>query len=489
MSRNIRRLTHSEEFSNYYMSVDESEDLEHFGKLGMKWGQRLYQYKDGSLTPLGRVHYGIGSKRAKQMHEKGYTLGDYEGYKSYKKIQKTSSYRDRGWKLKKEAGDSYNEDIISDSAKRRASRNYYEDMHRRKPLIMALASKDDKQKISELAEKYANSEDYRRAKEFLDKHKDEFINKPEEKKIDIQDKELSINVENNSNTQIPNGYTKEQWEKQKERYKSFASTSFNDWAVSKGYESSEDYMKEGIENRWFEDVTDDGLMKNEKDLIKDFGLSAKDLVVLSDGEGVYRRDGKDFVFQDETGYKYYAPNTMNAFEMKANGFKPVLDNKYSFEEESKKYGLKSDQYYEDLYNNALQDPDMKKTFNKWAGYGETKKDIIRSEKLYDETFKEIDPDRKLFSKDQYDDRRFMFRGSRKDKNLIEYKGKVYTDIDSIVDEKTFKDDRSFGKVNDEKHRTYQRVLSLKNSGLTFKEIAKKLNIPEGTASSYYYLMD
>ena len=269
MSRNIRRLKHSEEFSNYYMSVDESEDLKQHGILGQKWGQRLYQNKDGSLTPLGRVHYGVGSKRAKQMHEKGYTLGDYEGYKSYKKIQKRSSFKDKNWKLKKEAANTYNEDIITDSAKRNASRDYYIDMHRRKPMIMALASKDDKQKISELAEKYANSEEYRRAKEFLDKHKDEFINKPEEKKIDIQDKE------------------------------------------------------------------------------------------------------------------------------------------YSFEEESKKYGLKSDQYYEDLYNNALKDPDMKKKFDKWSDYGDTKEKIIESEKLYDETF---------------------------------------------------------------------------------KEIAKKLNIPEGTASSYYYLM-
>lgn len=29
----------------------------HSGIKGMKWGQRLYQYKDGSLTPLGRIRY------------------------------------------------------------------------------------------------------------------------------------------------------------------------------------------------------------------------------------------------------------------------------------------------------------------------------------------------------------------------------------------------------------------------------------------------
>jgi hypothetical protein len=33
--------------------------LEHHGILGMKWGVRRYQNKDGSLTSSGRSHYGI----------------------------------------------------------------------------------------------------------------------------------------------------------------------------------------------------------------------------------------------------------------------------------------------------------------------------------------------------------------------------------------------------------------------------------------------
>lgn len=37
--------------------------LAHYGTGGMKWGQRRYQNKDGSLTPLGRVHYGVGAAR------------------------------------------------------------------------------------------------------------------------------------------------------------------------------------------------------------------------------------------------------------------------------------------------------------------------------------------------------------------------------------------------------------------------------------------
>lgn len=33
--------------------------LIHFGIIGQKWGDRKYQYEDGSLTPAGRIRYGI----------------------------------------------------------------------------------------------------------------------------------------------------------------------------------------------------------------------------------------------------------------------------------------------------------------------------------------------------------------------------------------------------------------------------------------------
>lgn len=39
--------------------------LAHYGTKGMKWYHRIYQNPDGSLTPLGRVHYGVGEARKK----------------------------------------------------------------------------------------------------------------------------------------------------------------------------------------------------------------------------------------------------------------------------------------------------------------------------------------------------------------------------------------------------------------------------------------
>lgn len=45
------------------MQAVEDSFLEHSGVKNMKWGQRRYQNPDGSLTALGRIHYGIGQRK------------------------------------------------------------------------------------------------------------------------------------------------------------------------------------------------------------------------------------------------------------------------------------------------------------------------------------------------------------------------------------------------------------------------------------------
>lgn len=48
---------------NDELTIALREELRHSGTKGMHWGVRLYQNKDGSLTPLGRIHYRKERKR------------------------------------------------------------------------------------------------------------------------------------------------------------------------------------------------------------------------------------------------------------------------------------------------------------------------------------------------------------------------------------------------------------------------------------------
>lgn len=102
------KIQHNDEYESYYSFVDRSENLEHFGKFGMKWGIRRWQNKDGSLTPEGRIHYGIGQARKAGIVEKVRNAGikkvfgeeklnkqlDYERKQRAKKDVEKILYRD-----------------------------------------------------------------------------------------------------------------------------------------------------------------------------------------------------------------------------------------------------------------------------------------------------------------------------------------------------------------------------------------------------------
>ena len=85
-------------------NYNHSDELYHYGVLGMKWGVRRYQNKDGSLTPAGKSRYNEDSdKLAKAVATKVEAIHDYkQSVDRYKKaVAKNPRTADRSEVLTK----------------------------------------------------------------------------------------------------------------------------------------------------------------------------------------------------------------------------------------------------------------------------------------------------------------------------------------------------------------------------------------------------
>ena len=98
-------------YESYYGIVPLFGDhVEHSGTKGMRWGLRRYQYYDGSLTPEGREHYGVGEARNRARTDKGRSET-----RNQEKYRKAKERYDEFVGKRKEINDRVNRKLASGS--------------------------------------------------------------------------------------------------------------------------------------------------------------------------------------------------------------------------------------------------------------------------------------------------------------------------------------------------------------------------------------
>ena len=103
-----------------------NDELSHHGILGMKWGVRRYQNKDGSLTAAGRKHYGYGEKMTADASDSSVTKkvkSDYNNLSDQEFMNKYHVSKSKYRKRVNKYGDPYMNSPLAKEGKKLAEKN------------------------------------------------------------------------------------------------------------------------------------------------------------------------------------------------------------------------------------------------------------------------------------------------------------------------------------------------------------------------------
>ena len=177
----------------------ENNQLYHHGILGMKWGVRRFQNKDGSLTKAGKKRYGDDSDEQKAKKKSVKDMSDDELNKAIRRAQMEDQYRNLRPE-KESAGKAFVKTTWSkvvtpaligagENFLRKALTQYGDDILKKNPSEMDKLKKeyeklDLQDKIKKLKNKDANETWDDRLK------KQDYERKEKQKKLDELDRDL-----------------------------------------------------------------------------------------------------------------------------------------------------------------------------------------------------------------------------------------------------------------------------------------------------------
>lgn len=125
--------------------------LIHYRTPGSKNGRRLYQNKDGSLTPLGRIHYGVGKARKAAKEEiKDFVKTATSKDSTEKAGAKAETYKDRSERAKAQAEEDLKNNKINNADKNAKKAAEFDELYNKyKDKEFRLKERDEKRDRSD----------------------------------------------------------------------------------------------------------------------------------------------------------------------------------------------------------------------------------------------------------------------------------------------------------------------------------------------------